>query len=98
MLCAPSVKPCAVNVAIPEAFTFDVPSKVVPSKKLTVPFELPVGAGATVAVSVTACPDTIGDDGTDSVVVVATGEPGPGAVSVIVTAAEVDVAEVELPE
>ena len=85
-------------MARPEELTLELPSRVVPSKKLTVPLDVPVGAGATVAVSVTDWPDCSVDDGTVSVVVVAVGEPGAAAVSVITTAAEVEVAEVELPE
>jgi hypothetical protein len=51
------------NVAVAvELFTtrLAVPSMVVPSKNVTVPSEVPVGVGVTVAVSVTTCPDSEG--------------------------------------
>ena len=49
-----------ISVATPDELTFAVPSSVLPLKKLTVPAGIPVGAGATVAVSVTACPTVDG--------------------------------------
>jgi hypothetical protein len=45
-----------LNVATPEEFTFAVPSRVEPLKKLTVPTVEPVGAGVITAVKVMDCP------------------------------------------
>jgi hypothetical protein len=81
-----------VNVATPEEITVPIPSNVEPLKKLTVPSVLPVGAGATVAVKVSLCPSTGGFGARITVVAVAT------SATVSITAAEVDVAEVVLPE
>ena len=49
-----------IRVATPDELTFAVPSSVLPLKKLTVPAGVPVGAGVTVAVSVTGCPTVDG--------------------------------------
>jgi len=49
-----------VNVATPDALTVAVPSKVEPSKKLTVPSAEPLGAGDMVAVRRMGCPATAG--------------------------------------
>ncbi len=60
-----------VKLAIPEESTVPVPTSVFPLKKLTVPAGVPVGAGITVAVMVTACPAKAGLGATESVVSVA---------------------------
>jgi len=72
-----------------------VPSCVVPSKKVTAPVgEFDPETGATVAVSVTACPEVISVAEAESVVVVLV---FAGATMVTVAAAEVDVLKLESP-
>jgi hypothetical protein len=79
--------------ATPEAFTVAaLPMSVAPSKKLTVPSDEPVGTGAIVAVNVIVAPKVAGFGAAVNVVAV-------GAVfTVRLTAEEVDVADVVLPE
>ena len=91
-MCEPTENAVVLNIATPDAFTFALPSKVVPSKKLTAPNAAPVGEGETAAVSKTACPTRAGFGVADSTVVVEMGE------TVSVTGDEVEVANVELPE
>ena len=68
----PTVVNVKVSVATPDAFKLLVPSSVAPLKKLTVPSDEPVGAGVTVAVSVTCCPAAAVAAGLDTSVVVVT--------------------------
>ena len=49
-----------LNVATPAELIVADPSKVLALKKLTLPSDEPVGAGETVAVSVTVCPAVAG--------------------------------------
>ncbi len=63
--CVPTASDEVLNVACPDPLTVPVPSVVVPSLKVTVP--VGPGLGLTIAVNVTACPNTDGlpDDVTD---------------------------------
>ena len=61
----------SVKLATPDPFRVAVPSRVLPLKKLTVPAGVPAGAGATVAVRVTAAPAVDGFGAACSTVVVA---------------------------
>ena len=56
MLCVPRPSVEIVNPLTPLPFSAELPSKVVPSKKVTVPVGVPVALGLTVAVKVTGCP------------------------------------------
>jgi hypothetical protein len=82
-----------VNVAIPKELTLPLPNNVAPSKKFTVPRVVPVGAGVTVAVKVTDCPENAGFGATFKVIVVTV-----WALTVTITADEVEVANPALPE
>lgn len=84
-----------VAVAIPDELTLAVPSKVEPSKKLTVPSGEPVGAGEMVAVSRMGCPATEGLGLALRIVVV---DVGLVADTTSVTRFEVDPAKPALPE
>jgi hypothetical protein len=84
-----------VNVATPDALTVAVPSKVEPSKKLTVPSGEPVGVGEMVAVRKMGCPATAGLGLAFRLVVVGVGLV---ADTTSVTGFEVDPAKPELPE
>jgi hypothetical protein len=55
MVCAPELSFDVVNFATPP-LSDEVPSAVVPSKKVTVPVTVPLNCGVTLAVKVTACP------------------------------------------
>lgn len=66
----PEGRELTVKVATPALFSVAVPSSVAPLRKFTVPKGEPVGAGATVTVSVTACPAVAGLGEVVSVVVV----------------------------
>ena len=92
MLSAPTGRLPVERVATPEELTTPFPSKVAPSKKFTEPRGAPVGAGATVAVSVTDCPTIAGFGAGTTVVVV------EARVTVSLTAVEVEVANPALPE
>jgi hypothetical protein len=82
-----------VNVAIPKELTVPLPNNVAPLKKFTVPRVVPVGAGVTVAVKVTDCPENAGFGATLRVIVVTV-----WALTVTITAAEVEVVNPALPE
>ena len=84
-----------VNVATPDALTVAVPSKVEPSKKLTVPVAEPLGAGEMVAVRRMGCPATAGLGLAVRVVVV---DVGLVADTTSVTGFEVDPTKPVLPE
>jgi hypothetical protein len=85
----------AVKAATPDEFNVAVPSCVVPSKKVTAPVgKLDPEAGATVAVSVTACPEVTCVGEAESAVVLLV---FAGATMVTVAAAEVDVLKLESP-
>lgn len=84
-----------VNVATPDALTVAVPSKVEPSKKLTVPGAEPLGAGEMVAVRRMGCPATAGLGLAVRVVVV---DVGLVADTTSVTGFEVDPPKPVLPE
>lgn len=84
-----------VNVATPDALTVAVPSKVEPSKKLTVPSAEPLGAGDMVAVRRMDCPATAGLGLAVRVVVV---DVGLVADTTSVTGFEVDPPKPVLPE
>ena len=81
-----------LSVATPDALKVPTPSCAAPLKKLTVPSDEPVGAGDTVAVSVTASPKLAGDGDAASVVVVGV------ALTVRLTGDDVDDASIRLPE
>jgi len=91
MLSEPAGSELVANVATPEEFTVPFPSSVAPLKKFTLPNGDPVGAGLTVAVNVTDCPELAGLSEDVTVVVV----------EVLITSVrtlEVEVAKPAFPE
>ncbi len=89
---APKGSVVVEKVATPAELTVPVPSKVPPFWKLTVPNGEPVGAGVTVAVSVTLAP-AVGVRLEDASAVVV-----GGSVMVSGMLAEVEAVDVALPE
>lgn len=92
ILSAPTGRVEVEKAAIPELLTVLEPSRVVPSKKLTVPVGDPVGAAVIVAVRVTSCPKPAAIGEMLSIVDVG------ASVTVSVTAGEVEGKNPELPE
>lgn len=82
-----------MNVATPEALRVPVPNNVTPFLKVTEPAGAPVGAGVTVAVKVTDCPENAGFGATFKVIVVTV-----WALTVTITGGEVEVVNPALPE
>jgi len=91
-LSVPCGSAAVLSVATPLPLTLDVPMLVAPLKKSTVPSGVPVGVGVMVAVSVTVWPAMTGFGATPSAVVVA------ALLTVKLTAADVEVAKLALPE
>jgi hypothetical protein len=93
MVCVPRLRVEVAKVAWPEAFSVLVPSVVAPSRNVTVPPGVPApGALAvTVAVNVTACPNTEGLAEAVTIVLV------PSALTVCASAADVLVLKLVSP-
>lgn len=91
-MCEPTESAAVLNTATPAAFTFALPTRFAPSKKLTVPNEAPLGEGEIAAVNRTAWPTTVGLGVAERAVVVET------SATASVTGVDVEVAKLELPE
>ena len=91
-MCEPTESPAALNAATPAAFTFAVPTRFAPSKKLTAPNGAPTGEGEIAAVNRITWPTAAGFGVADKVVVVGTDE------TVSEVGGDVEVSKLELPE